>query len=43
MPFRNFVGYRQAELDELKAVLKNRPDDPIGNIFTLKSKLTAKI
>ena len=42
MPFRSFVGYRQAELEELKAVLKERPDDPIGNITILKSKLTAK-
>ena len=30
MPFRSFVGYRKAELDELKAVLKERPEEPIG-------------
>lgn len=30
MPFREFVGYRKSELDELTSVLKERPDDPIG-------------
>lgn len=33
MPFREFIGYRKSELDELTSVLKERPDDPIGWIM----------
>lgn len=34
MPFREFIGYRKSELDELATVLKERPEDPIGWIIS---------